>query len=72
MKTMFGEYRIFIENIDHKAIITKVNPSKKEVLPIGSEIISVNELPTDEYIAQFVSPLYFLFHQSHFRGYCHI
>ena len=56
MKTMFGEYRIFIENVDHKAIITKVNPSKKEVLPIGSEIISVNELSTDEYIAQFVSP----------------
>lgn len=55
-KTMFGEYRIFIENIDHKAIITRVNLSKKDILPIGSEIISVNEYPTKEYIAKFVSP----------------
>lgn len=55
-KTMFGEYRIFIENIDHKAIITRVNLSKKDILPIGSEIISVNEYPTREYIAKFVSP----------------
>ena len=55
-KTMFGEYRIFIENIDHKAIITRVNLSKKDILPIGSEIISVNEYPTREYIVKFVSP----------------
>lgn len=55
-KTMFGEYRIFIENIDHKAIITRVNLSKKNILPIGSEIISVNEYPTREYLAKFVSP----------------
>lgn len=56
LKTMFGEYRIFIENIDHKAIITQVNPSKKNILPIGSEIITVNEYPVKEYIAKFVSP----------------
>jgi C-terminal processing protease CtpA/Prc len=56
LKTMFGEYRIFIENIDHRAIITQVNPSKKDMLPIGSEIISINDYPTKEYIAEFVSP----------------
>ena len=55
-KTMFGEYRIFIENIDQKAIITRVNLSKKDILPIGSEIISVNGYPTKEYIVKFVSP----------------
>lgn len=54
--TMFGEYRIFIENIDHKAIITRVNSSKKDILPIGCEIIAVNEHPVKEYIAKFVSP----------------
>jgi C-terminal processing protease CtpA/Prc len=55
-KTMFGEYRIFIENIDHKAIITRVNLSKKDILPIGSEIISVNGYRTKEYVERFVSP----------------
>lgn len=54
--TMFGEYRIFIENIDHKAIITRVNSSKKDILPIGCEILAVNEHPVKEYIAKFVSP----------------
>lgn len=54
--TMFGEYRIFIENIDHKAIITRINLSKKDILTIGSEIISVNDYPTREYIEKFASP----------------
>jgi C-terminal processing protease CtpA/Prc len=57
MRTEFGEYRIFIENIEHRAIITRVSTSKKNIIPPGSEIISVNGLPTKEYIAQFVSPV---------------
>ena len=56
MRTGFGEYRIFLENIEHRAIITHVNPSKKNIIPPGSEIISVNGLSTKEYLAQFVSP----------------
>jgi len=56
LKTMFGDYRIFIENIEHKAIITHINPSKKDIIPPGSEIIAVNNLPVKEYLAQFVSP----------------
>lgn len=56
LNTMFGEYRLFIENINHKAIITHVNPSKKDIIPIGSEITAVNKIPTGEYIARFVSP----------------
>lgn len=56
LKTMFGEYRILIENIDHRAIITQINPSKKDMLLVGSEIISINDYPTKEYIAKFVSP----------------
>lgn len=56
LKTMFGDYRIFLKNIDHKAIVTRVNPSKKDILPIGSEILAVNEFPVKEYISKFVSP----------------
>src|SRR5690606_9599426 len=30
MNTKFGDYRLFIQNIDNKAIITRVNLSKKD------------------------------------------
>jgi len=56
MRTEFGEYNLFIENIEHKAIITHINPSKKNIIPPGSEITSVNGLSTKEYIAQNISP----------------
>jgi C-terminal processing protease CtpA/Prc len=53
---MFGSYRIRLQNIGDKAIITHINESKKGELPIGSEIVEVNGLPTKEYINQFVAP----------------
>jgi len=56
MLTMFGPYRLFIENIDGKAIIVRTNFSKKDEIPIGSEIIEVNGLPTKEYIRKEVMP----------------
>ncbi|NEW85218.1 MAG: peptidase S41 [Mariniphaga sp.] len=53
---MFGAYRIRLKNIGDKAIITHINESKKGELPIGSEIVEVNGLLTEEYINQFVAP----------------
>jgi len=53
---MFGSYRIQLQNIGDKAIITHINESKKGEVPIGSEIVEVNGLPTEEYINQFVAP----------------
>lgn len=44
--TYFGEYRLFLSNIEGKAILTRVNASKKEELPVGTEILKVNGLPT--------------------------
>ncbi|WP_394747684.1 S41 family peptidase [Spongiimicrobium salis] len=52
----FGEYRIFLSNIEGKAIITRVNESKKEELPLGTEIVKVNGVPVKEYIALKVRP----------------
>lgn len=52
----FGEYRIFLTNIDEKAIITRVNKSKKSDIPIGTEIISVNGIKTRKYIEDNVIP----------------
>ncbi|HEY1040050.1 MAG TPA: S41 family peptidase [Bacteroidia bacterium] len=56
MTTMFGEYRIFLENIDGKAIVVRTNLSKKAEIPVGSEIIEVNGLTTAKYIEQNVAP----------------
>ncbi len=56
MTTMFGDYRFFIENIDGKAIIVRINLSKKDEIPIGSEIIEVNGKSTKNYIQQYVAP----------------
>lgn len=56
LNTDFGDYRIFLTNIDGKAIITKVNKSKKDELPIGTEITKVNGLTTNQYINQNVRP----------------
>lgn len=55
-RTYFGEYRLFIENVDDKAIITRVNLSKKNELPIGTEVITVNGISTQEYLDQYVKP----------------
>jgi C-terminal processing protease CtpA/Prc len=52
----FGEYRIILTNIDDKAIITQVNLSKKDELPIGTEITKVNGILTENYITQNVRP----------------
>lgn len=56
MNTMFGDYRFFIENIDNKAIIVRVNLSKKDEIPPGSEVIEVNGKPTVTYIRESVAP----------------
>ena len=54
--TYFGDYRLFLTNINGKAIVTRINLSKKEEIPIGSEIIKVNGLKTSDYINEFVKP----------------
>lgn len=56
MTTMFGDYRLFLTNIDGKAIVVRTNLSKKQEIPIGSEIIEVNGKPTQQYIKDNVSP----------------
>lgn len=56
MNTMFGDYRIFIENIDEKAIIVRTNLSKKDEIPLGSEIIEVNNKKTLQYMTENVKP----------------
>ncbi|MEL6624463.1 MAG: S41 family peptidase [Bacteroidota bacterium] len=54
--TWFGDYRLILDNIEGKAMVTHVNQSKKDEIPIGTEITKVNGLPTRAYADQFVKP----------------
>lgn len=54
--TMFGDYQLYIESIEDKAIIIRVNASKKHEIPIGSEIIEVNGKPTEDYLKEEIFP----------------
>jgi C-terminal processing protease CtpA/Prc len=56
MTTMFGDYRFFIQDIDGKAIIVRVNLSKKDEIPLGTEVIEVNGKPTEQYLKEDVMP----------------
>lgn len=52
----FGDYKFSLERIEGKAIITKINKSKKDEIPLGTEIIEVNGYSTAEYLSKYVSP----------------
>ena len=52
----FGDFKFVLSNIDGKAIITKVSKSKKDELPIGTEIVKVNGMTTTQFIEQNVKP----------------
>ena len=54
--TNFGEYRLFLTNVEGRAIVTRVNEKKRIEIPIGTEVISVNGLTTRDYINQNVKP----------------
>jgi len=54
--TYFGDYRLFMTNIDGKAIVTRINLSKKDELPIGTEVIQVNGTETQIYLQEKVIP----------------
>lgn len=55
-RNTFGKYKIYLSNIDNKAIITRTNLSAKDELPVGSEIVEVNGQPTAAYLQQHVLP----------------
>jgi len=56
LSTDFGEYMFVLSSIDGKAIITRINESKKDELPIGTEILKVNGLRSREHLERNVFP----------------
>ena len=54
--TVYKGFWIDFDLIENKVIVTRINTEKKEELPIGSELVEVNGLPTEKYLAQYVLP----------------
>jgi C-terminal processing protease CtpA/Prc len=54
--TIFKGYLIEFGRIEKKVIVTRINASKKDTIPLGSELLEVNGLLTEDYLAEFVIP----------------
>ena len=52
----FGNYKFSFERIEGKVIITEINKSKRHEIPLGTEIIEVNNISTNEYLEKYVNP----------------
>jgi len=55
--SMFGDIRFYLRNIDDKAVIVYINKSKKDEIPVGSEILEVNGQLTEKYLESEIMPL---------------
>ncbi|MDB5135661.1 MAG: Peptidase family S41-like protein [Mucilaginibacter sp.] len=56
MVSMFDNYRVKLKNFNGKAIVYQTSLSAKDLLPLGSEVVEVNHLPTKMYIEKYVAP----------------
>src|SRR3569833_965465 len=56
---MFGKYWFSLEEVDGKAIVNRVLKSELNEIPIGTEVISVNGMPTRQYAKENCEPYIF-------------
>ena len=56
MNNTFGDYLLVLQRVDNKVIIKRTWKKDTEKFPLGSEIIEVNGLPTEQYIRDSVAP----------------
>ena len=54
--TEFGDYKFTLSNIEGKAIISQINFNKKDELPVGTELLTINNYSTGSFITKFVEP----------------
>lgn len=54
--TVFYDYYIEFGWLEDKVVVTRISTEKKDELPIGSELIEVNGMPTLEYLNKNVIP----------------
>lgn len=56
INTLFDQFQWHLSFIEGKAIVSRINQRMKEEIPIGSEIVEVNGMPTAEYLEKEVIP----------------
>jgi C-terminal processing protease CtpA/Prc len=49
--------QVAVRNAQHQAVVVNVSTSLEKTVPIGSEIISVGDMPTEEYLKTHIFPL---------------
>ena len=54
--TVYRGFLIEFGRIEGKVIVTRINTSKKDSIPLGSELLEVNGLSADEYLSKNVKP----------------
>ncbi len=54
--TIFRGYLIEFGRVEGKVIVMKVNASKRDSIPLGSELLEVNGLATEYYLSERVTP----------------
>jgi C-terminal processing protease CtpA/Prc len=52
----FGDIKLELRNIDGKPIVVNTAVITKDIVPVGSEITRVNNIPVKEYVNEFVRP----------------
>lgn len=55
--TFFSDFQWYLNDIDGKAIVTSINEMSKKEIPVGTEIVKVNGMPTREFIEKYSLPL---------------
>ncbi len=56
MNDEFTTHKLLLTGIDGKAVIIGINQSKKDELPLGTEVVKVNGLLTQDYMESYVTP----------------
>ncbi|WP_126972694.1 S41 family peptidase [Gynurincola endophyticus] len=52
----FGDLKLATDYIENKVVVTRIIETKKELLPIGTEVLKVNNIPIQQYLEQEVTP----------------
>ena len=52
----FGDFKFYTSLIEGKVIVARVSTTHKEILPLGTEILKINDKPVQEYMNEMIKP----------------
>ncbi len=54
--TFFDKFQIIVKPVEGRAMVSQISSRQSDWIPVGSEIVEVNGMPTAEYIEKNVAP----------------